>query len=220
PVWRRLDQVQPGDSILVMLGQHQGALQSLRHPQRRHGNQVMPDFPPTLDESLAFLLGYLAGDGFVAQAETDHRVGFTVSHDSYLLEELPQRIQQVFPGCTVHRQQKPDDASTTFIVDSRAVKEFLAMNGLTKARSSEVTVPRLVRQSPAFVVGAYLRGLFEADRAISHGYPQLSTTSYRLAQEVATLLIGLGCPVTLRQHSESARLGTAPQWNVRLDSHV
>ena len=81
-------------------------------------------------------------------------------------------------------------------------------------------MPRLVRQSPANVAGAYLRGLFEADGGLSHGYPQLNTTSQRLAQEVATLLIGLGCPVTIRSADYSGRLGKRPQWIVRITSHV
>ena len=220
PVWRRLDELQPGDSIMMMLGQHQGRLQPLRQPQQQHGNQVMPQLPLFLDETLAFLLGYLAGDGFVASGENDHRVGFSVSHDSYLLEEFPHLLQQAFPGCAPHRQQKANDGSVTFVIDNRAVKDFLRQNGLGKARSAAVTVPRLVRQSPAAVVGAYLRGLFEADGALSHGYPQLTTTSRKLAQEVTTLLIGLGCPTKLRCHSESDRWGNSPQWIVQLHSHV
>ena len=163
PIWRRLDELQPGDAILVTLGQHQGRLRALRRPLRTHGNQNEVGLPPLLDEPLAFLLGYLAGDGFVASSEKDHRFGFTVAHDSYLCGELPVLIEATFPGCTVHRQQKPDDASVTFVIDSAIVKQFLLDNGFAKPRSHEVYVPRLVRQSPPNIVGAYLRGLFEAD---------------------------------------------------------
>ncbi len=198
PAWRRLDELQAGDAILVALGQHQGRLRALRRPQRTHGNQSEIGLPPLLDELLAFLLGYMAGDGFVASAPDDHRLGFSVAHSSYLLEELPKLLQTTFPGCVIHRQQKPNDASVTFVLDSVLIKQFLLDNGLAKPKSHEVYVPRLVRQSPPNVVGAYLRGLFEADGGLSHHYPLLSSTSERLAREVATLLIGLGCPVTLR----------------------
>jgi ribonucleoside-diphosphate reductase alpha chain len=91
---------------------------------------------------------------------------------------------------------------------------------LDKAKSHEVRVPRLIRQSPAVVVGAYLRGLFEADGAVSHHYLQLNTTSEQLAQEVATLLIGLGCPVNVRRNEYEDRWGKRPQWIVRIESHV
>ena len=220
PAWRRLDELKTGDAILVMLGQHQGRLRALRRPMKTHGNQAEIGLPSILDETLAFVLGYLAGDGFVAADPQDHRIGFSVAHDNYLLDELPALLQQVFSGCKVHRQQKVDDASVTYVVDSAIVKQFMVDNGFAKPKSHEVTVPRLVRQSPANVAGAYLRGLFEADGGLSHGYPQLNTTSQRLAQEVATLLIGLGCPVTIRSADYSGRLGKRPQWIVRITSHL
>jgi ribonucleoside-diphosphate reductase alpha chain len=220
PSWRRLDELQPGDAILVMVGQHQGKLRALRRPARSHGNQVDIAMPSLLDEELAFLLGYMAGDGFVAAGEADHRIGFSVSHDSYLMHEMPVLLGRLFPGINVHRQQKKDDASVTFVIDSALVKQFFVMNGLDKAKSHEVRVPRLIRQSPAVVVGAYLRGLFEADGAISHSYPQLNTTSEQLAREVATLLIGLGCPVSIRSNNYQDRWGSRTQWIVRIESHV
>ena len=219
PMWRQLDSLEPGDSILVMLGQHQGKLRALRHPQKSHGNQTPIGFPAILDETLAFVLGYLAGDGFVAEGDKDHRMGFSVAHNSYLIEELPRLLQIVFPGCTVHTQQKSGDASVTFVIDSALVKRFLQENGLVKGKSHEVSVPRLIRRSSASIVGAYLRGLFEADGALSNHYPQLNTTSERLAQEVATLLIGLGCPVTVRSNDYEDRWGDKPQWIVRIQSH-
>jgi hypothetical protein len=79
----------------------------------------------------------------------------------------------------------------------------------------------LIRQSPPTIVGAYLRGLFEADGALSHGYPSLMTTSSQLAREVATLLIGLGCPVNIRKISPGIdHWGDAQTFQVRITSTV
>ncbi len=222
PAWRRLDALQPGDAVLIKLGQHQGRLRALHHPKRQHGNQVMPQFPPILDEELAFFLGYLAGDGFVASGTDDHRIGVSVAADSYLIEEMPALLQRLFGDqVRVHRQQKANDASVTFVLDNRAIKDFLQLNGLTKAGSTEVRVPRLVRQSPPEVVGAYLRGLFEADGTLSHGYPQLLSSSKMLIREVAVLLIGLGTPVRIsEQPLTDDRYGSAPMWNLRIHSHI
>ncbi|HLE91959.1 MAG TPA: adenosylcobalamin-dependent ribonucleoside-diphosphate reductase, partial [Anaerolineales bacterium] len=90
-----------------------------------------------------------------------------------------------------------------------------------KLTSREVHVPRLIRQSPPNIVGAYLRGLFEADGALSHGYPALVTTSARLAREVSTLLIGLGCPVKIRTVSAGLdHWGDAETYQVRITSTV
>jgi ribonucleotide reductase alpha subunit len=220
PVWRALSDLRSGDWLLVQLGQHRGKLQALGHPERSHGNQDWPHLSPILDEELAFFIGYLIGDGFVASREDDHRVGVSVSHSSYLMEDMPALMERLF-GVTIHTQQKPEDRSVTLVMDNRAVKDFLQLNGLIKSRSISAVVPRLIRQSPANIVGAFLRGLFEADGAISHGYPALTTTSSHLVEQVSTLLIGLGCPV--RVHSiapSSSHYGKNEVYFVRVNSNA
>ncbi|MEW5827747.1 MAG: adenosylcobalamin-dependent ribonucleoside-diphosphate reductase [Chloroflexota bacterium] len=218
PEWKELQDLKTGEWILVQLGEHRGQMQALKSPQKAHGNQVWPSLPALLDEELAFFLGCLAGDGFVAQGDHDHRVGVSVAHTSYLMQEMPVIMERLF-GVRIHRMQKPGDASATFVMDNRAVKEFLLLNGLGKAASRDVSVPRLVRQSPQPIVGAYLRGLFEADGAFIHGYPALTTASSRLAREVSTLLIGLGCPVRIRTVAVGLdHWGDAEIYQVRITS--
>jgi len=212
PMWRRFDELQAGDALIVKLGQHMGTLQTLTHPIRQHGNQVMPNFPSMLDEEFAFFLGCFVGDGFMAAGAEDHRVGMSVAHDSYLMNEMPALITRLFGDqVSVHTQQKDNDASVTFVMDNRAVKDFLTLNGLAKTRSTSAQVPRLIRQSTPQVVGAFLRGLCEADGALSHGYPSLLSSSETLIREVAALLIGLGCPVRIkRQITDSQEIA----WSV------
>ncbi len=218
PEWRALQDLSPDDWILVQMGQHRGTLQALRRPHREHGNQVWPKLPPVLDEELAFFLGYLAGDGFVASQADDHRVGVSVPHTSYLMIEMPALLERLF-GVKIHRQQKSNDRSVTFVMDNRAVKEFLQLNSLDKPCSREAYVPRLIRKSPPEVAGAFLRGLIEADGSLSHGYPSLTTTSPRLAEEVATLLIGLGCPVRVWSMAPGIdHDGRAQMYHVRIES--
>ena len=220
PQWKEIQDLAKGDWILVRLGEQAGKLQILKKPIRQHGNQVMSELPSVLDEEFAFFLGYLAGDGFVAQGENDRRVGVSVTHSSYLMEEMPALLKRLF-NVSVHRMQKPNDRSATFVMDNRAVKEFLLLNGLGKQTSRNVSIPRLIRQSPPSVVGAYLRGLFEADGTLTHGYPTLMTTSVRLALEVSTLLIGLGCPVGIRTVSAGLdRWGDSETYQVKITSTI
>jgi ribonucleoside-diphosphate reductase alpha chain len=218
--WRRLDHLQPGDYISLKLGQHRGQYQTLCVPNLEHWNQIEPSLPLELDEELAFFLGYLSGDGFVASGDIDHRVGVSVAHTSYLMKEMPALMERLF-GLKVYAQSKPGDGSTTFVLDNRAVKDFLVLNDLAKSSSLAAQVPRLVRMSPPEIVGAYLRGLFEADGTLSHGYPELVTASEQLAEEVAVLLIGLGCPVTIRfQELDQNHWGDNPIFRVRIHSYV
>ncbi|MDP1714356.1 MAG: adenosylcobalamin-dependent ribonucleoside-diphosphate reductase [Anaerolineales bacterium] len=220
PQWREIQDVAQGDWILVCLGEHAGKLQVLKKPTQKHGNQVMPELPSILDEEFAFFLGYLAGDGFMAKGDDDHRVGVSVAHSSYLMEEMPAMLERLF-NVNVHKMQKPNDRSVTFVMDNRAIKELLLLNGLEKQGSRDVSVPRLIRQSPQNIVGAYLRGLFEADGTLTHGYPNLGTSSARLTREVSTLLIGLGCPVQMRTVSAGLdRWGDSDTYYVKITSTV
>jgi len=220
PQWKEIQDLTKGDWVIVRMGEYVGKLQILKKPTRKHGNQVMPEIPSILDEELAFFLGYLAGDGFVAQGEGDHRVGVSVAYSSYLMNEMPAIMGRLF-SVNVHRMQKPNDRSVTFVVDNRAIKDFLLLNGLGIRSSREVFVPRLIRQSPANIVGAYLRGLFEANGTLIHGYPTLITSSAQLAREVSTLLIGLGCPVNIRTVSAGLnRWGDSETYQIRITSTV
>ncbi|RPI77804.1 MAG: hypothetical protein EHM41_26505, partial [Chloroflexi bacterium] len=220
PEWKPIGNLTPGDWILVQLGQHTGKLQALRRPEISHPNQEPPKLPVVLDEELAFFLGYMTGDGFVASKPDDHRLGVSVSHESYLYNEMPDYMERLF-GVKVHRQQKPNDRSATFVIDNRAVKEFLQINGMAKGRSRDARVPRIIRQSPPEIVGAYLRGLFEADGSTSHGFPMLMSTSARLIEEVAGLLIGLGCPIKIRTASPGvSHYGKLAIYQIRIESSL
>jgi ribonucleoside-diphosphate reductase alpha chain len=222
PVWKRFDELQVGDSLMALLGQHQGEMQYLQAPKSHHGNQNMPYFPEVLEEDLAFLIGYLMGDGFVAKGEDDHRVGFSVAHTSYMIEALPELIASLFGDhIKIHKQQKSNDASLVYLVDNVGLKSFLLMNGLHKKSSSEAEVPLLIRKSPPAIVGAFLRGLFEADGSTIHGYPQLVSTSEVLIRQVATLLIGLGCTIKVHETKiaeNSGHFGKRPIWYLRIQS--
>jgi ribonucleoside-diphosphate reductase alpha chain len=218
PEWRRLDQLKRGDAIMVKLGQHAGKYQRLQKPEYKHHNQDVVELPDILDEEMGFFIGYMMGDGFMTSKEGDWRLGVAVSHNSYLVDEMPSLIERLFKGVKVKVQRK--DALLIYLVSNRAVKEFLTINGLDKSRNSEARVPRLIRQSPPEVVGAFLRGLFEADGSLSHGYPSLCSGSKRLIDEVATLLIGLGCPVkiSIRPSCEN-HYGNKTIWRLRVDSY-
>ena len=69
------------------------------------------------------------------KGEHDHRVGVSVAHNSYLMEEMPALLERLF-NVKVHKMQKPNDRSVTFVIDNRALKEFLLMNGLGKQNQS------------------------------------------------------------------------------------
>ncbi|HZJ08920.1 MAG TPA: LAGLIDADG family homing endonuclease, partial [Trueperaceae bacterium] len=194
--WVEFADLQKGDHVIQMLDQHTGAPVLLRPVDLPHHNTKPIKMPEILDERLAFFLGYLWGDGFVSTG----RVGFAVSHDSPMIKQTPRMFDELF-GLGVMTEQKQGDASVIFVTKSAQLIAWLKANGLTKEKARELAIPKAIRMSPRPVVGAFLRGLFEADGSVSHGMPLLSTASVRLAEDVATVLAGIGIPTKRRTTS-------------------
>ncbi|HKI56285.1 MAG TPA: LAGLIDADG family homing endonuclease, partial [Trueperaceae bacterium] len=205
-VWVRLEDLQPGDSVIQVLDQHTGAPVLLRSVPVPHHNADVVETPEVLSERLGFFLGYLWGDGFVSEG----RIGLSAAHGSPMMAEAPRLFRELF-ALEARLEQKDDDASAIFVVRSAHLAAWLAANGLTKGKARGLELPRAVRSAPRPVVGAFLRGLFEADGTLIHGYPTLSTASERLAQDVAVMLAGLGIPSTQRgvapRHDRLSRYG-------------
>ena len=212
PVWRALEALRPGDRLLVRLGQHRGELQTLRHPHDTGGTLALP---ARLDEALAFFAGYVAGRGRVVDG--GRWVEVRVPAGSEMAEALPALVEHLF-GLPARRRAEGD--KVVCVVDHGAVGAFLRLNALHPPEGEEAAVPPAVRRSPPAVVGAYLCGLFEAAGTLSRGWPAITVPSPRMADEVAALLIGLGCPVHIVAGEEEVapsarllvRLQTAAGW--------
>jgi len=193
--WVRFDELQPGDWTIQVLDEHTGSPVTLGPLGEQHFNAKAICTPETLTEDLAFWLGYLWGDGFVS----GNRVGFAVAHGSVMMERTPALFRDLF-GLEVRQEQKENDRSVVFVTRSAALVNWLELNGLLKGKALNLEVPRPIRQAPRQVLGAFLRGLFEADGTLVHGYPQLSTASALFAQDVMVLLGGLGIPAKLTRY--------------------
>ncbi|HEX7039405.1 MAG TPA: LAGLIDADG family homing endonuclease [Trueperaceae bacterium] len=213
--WVEFQHLQKGDFVIQVLDQHTGAPVVLRPVDAPHHNAKPIRMPEVLDERLAFFLGFLWGDGYVSSG----RVGLAVAHGSPMIEVAPRLFAELF-GLGVATEQKEGDASLVYVTKSAQLVAWLKANGLAKGKAKELAVPKAVRMSPRPVVGAFLRGLFEADGSLAHGMPVLSTASARLADDVATLLAGLGIPTRTRTvGARPDRYSTHASHHVRVVSH-
>jgi len=202
PTWKEFKDIQVGDWVIATLGQHSGTLQSLDTDIKvPHHNCVVPErLPVALDTKFAYFLGYFLGNGFTAANEHDRRIGVTIPDKSHLGKSIEDTFKRFFGeniGITVIK--KDNDASTTYYVSNRVIKNFFEVNGLTKTNSLTASIPLKIRMSPPDVVASYLSGLFEADGSLRHKYPMLSTSSEALAREVQALLFGLGIPCKMER---------------------
>src|SRR5690625_314497 len=175
--WVRFDELNPGDYVIQVLHQPTGAPVLLQPVDLPHHNAGAIKMPQVLDEELALFLGYLWGDGFVSSG----RVGFSVAHGSPMVEEGKRLFRDLF-GLEVSVEQKPGDASLVLVTKSAQLIEWLKRNGLEKGTARSLSIPKAIRMSPRPVVGAFLKGLFEADGSLTHGIEELIIAPVQRAQ--------------------------------------
>jgi adenosylcobalamin-dependent ribonucleoside-diphosphate reductase len=154
--------------------------------------------PPRLTESLAYLLGYACGDGYVHVAKK-----VTWSAPKALKLSVPQARPEIIKALReaaetifgiVPTVESGDGACVNVVIYSRLVIEWLSQNGLLKAKTPDVRVPEAIFHSRASVVRAFLSGYFDADgcdRAGKGGY-SFDSVSLGMVRDVQLLLAANG----------------------------
>jgi len=206
-IWKELQDVKKGDFAVIKLKSGNGVIQKLQQldeSRYNHFNENDISLPKEITEDFAFILGYLTGNGSVASKEKDYRIVFTIPLKSYLVEDFPKKLKKVFGDISFYTQRGKGDC-VNITISNKKLKEFLILNKLNKSKSNTASIPLLIRKSPISIKGMYLRGLFESDGSVSHGYPQLNSSSFVLIKEVSAILFELGCPnsIFLTKHGKN-----------------
>ena len=195
--WKELKNLKVGDYVVSEMNQHEGKLQYLDTDIKAdHHNCLVPDkLPDKIDNDFAFFLGYYVGNGFSGSLDNDYRIGVSIPSKSYLNEMIHGIFKNLFgSNPTITEMQKSGEESKTYYITNKIIKKYLNNNGLLKSKSITASIPIKIRLSPEEIVASFIAGLFEADGYVCHGYPQLNTSSIKLAKEVQILLMGMGIP--------------------------
>ncbi|MFW5772982.1 MAG: ribonucleotide reductase N-terminal alpha domain-containing protein, partial [Phototrophicaceae bacterium] len=147
-----------GDEILLLLGQgvdgDDAPLQTLDYPRSKMSTTLNENvtLPQTLDETLAYVIGYMHGDGYVHwgkkvnwSAPKAVKMATADTHPA-IRQRLIDAVRDVFG--VVPAIANGDGAVQSISIYSRLVVEWLIHNGLLKARSRDIRVPELVFRSP------------------------------------------------------------------------
>jgi adenosylcobalamin-dependent ribonucleoside-diphosphate reductase len=195
-----LKYLEQGDEILLLLGQGvQGDYVPLKPVQ--YERSVMSttlneqvQFPETLTEDLAYLVGYMHGDGYVHIGKKvtwqAPKAILMATADAYpeIRQHVVENIQRVFGlEPTI---ENGDGACKNVAVHSRLLIEWLITNGLLKAKAEAIRVPEAIFRSPSSVQAAFIAGYFDADgcnRGHKGGYG-IDSISREMLAEVQQLL--------------------------------
>lgn len=155
--------------------------------------------PEYLHEELAYLVGYMYGDGYVHvgkkvtwEAPKAVKLATADAHPA-IRSRLTSAIIKCF-GIEPVLEDKADEGCANVTIYSRIVVEWLAQHGLLKGKAEDVRVPEAIFRSPTSVMGAFVAGYFDADgsdRGGKGGYG-FDSVSLGMLRDVQQLLLANG----------------------------
>ena len=185
-------EIKINDWLPVKVGQN-NAIEEVKVPNinlfNKKGSLLKGKVPETVNEELAWMMGLLIGDGNLRKS--GRAVRYAIGP---ILEEKVKKLsRELFdiepcsfsPGNT-------DKIKHVEIHSTLVVRIFESLDILRN--KAKLKVPEPIFHSPANVVRSFLKGLWDAD-----GYtpkdatsPYLTTISWKLAEEVSTLIHWIG----------------------------
>jgi ribonucleoside-diphosphate reductase alpha chain len=169
----KLDCLKPGDEILLLLGNgtetEETELKSITYNRSVMSTTLNENvkLPTTLNKDLAYLLGYVYGNG-------------SVRWDEQSIKQTPKGLQIATPEAypAIHDRlirvirdlfsieptvTKGDGAVLLINLYSRIIVEWLKSNNLLKEKAENIKVPEILFRAPSSVTAAFIAGYFDAD---------------------------------------------------------
>jgi ribonucleoside-diphosphate reductase alpha chain len=169
--------------------------------------------PEKWDPEFAHLLGWLLGDGSFSGNVISAIYGSAEDQEAIL-----PRHQELFselnggrePGISVQK-----NGTVQLRLSRRALASFFEALGLKRVKAAEKDVPWSILQAPTDIVGAFLRGLFDADGTVVNQtvkatrYVGLGSRSIDLLRSVQVLLSSLGITSCIYANAKGGASGFA-----------
>ena len=187
--WKRAQDLREGDFVALSRGSKLFGTQTRTGwTSGRVGNDhsSKPVVAPELDESLAYMMGVLTGDGCLTARGVVMLSSADPSVVAAFVEFASRFGLHVFPS----GPNRPHD----FIIGSTQLRSFLLHLGMSDGKAQTKQIPRAILRAPQPLVAAFVRGLFDADGSIEKrdGAVTFSTVSPVLARQLQIVLLNFG----------------------------
>ena len=175
--WREAEKLRPGDEVAV----------ARMHP---HYIEKALTMTTSLDEDIAFALGWLVGKGFLDKQNVMWRFN---SRDEQALERVKQAVTKLGGNPEDHLTVLGEERVLRFNNNTIVYKRITGLVGQTLPALTKRRLPKIVWRLNLRSLAAFLRGLFTANGTIDvDGTVRLTSASRWLLVEVLTLLTALG----------------------------
>jgi hypothetical protein len=210
--------LKPGDLIAAPMTMTHGSGRPVLtrvSPQDIHGNSKEVLQPSGITEPLAYLVGYMCGDGGLgntgANRVRDTRIQWN-EQNSELVNHVRGLFKELFgveTGMVTH------DNTNYCYVDSVVVCDWWTANFPTVFVANENrSVPRCITQCDASIVKQFLAGLFDAEGTCGKNNIAVSMVTKRLIQESSLLLKRFDIQSTYSEFEPDEPRKTVYRWTV------
>lgn len=191
-IWREIRDLKEGDWIVIKNPSHGWPAEYvfLDLPKIPLGGLygTKTRVPEFLNEDVAWLTGYLVGNGCFP---ADGRPSINVHVIGHVREKLKKLVKDLFGTNLIIGKSSTTDLTDHGWIHSRVAYEFFTQSMGIHPKNKPHVPPDIIR-SPKSVVESFLQGLLD-----SHGYEggrsdHLTTVSYDLAREVSQLILMVG----------------------------
>lgn len=157
----------------------------------KYNHKIIGPEKVVLDEEIGYIIGLLIGDGYIGQRKS---MNISFGKNKKFALKIKKILDKKFPG--QWRMIENKKGLIDLKIDSILVRKHFERFGVSYTTASYKTTPQAIFTSPASVIKAYLRGLFDSDGTIiintgrkkKNIRIRLSSSSYRLVQETQLLL--------------------------------
>jgi len=175
----------------------------------RNGRIYVHNFPKKWSKELGQVLGWLVGDGWLAEKK-NWRVGFTFSkEDAEMLRYFKPIINEMYGREA--REVKRNNRVFHLSYHSKYFVEFFKKLGVESGSSDAKTVPRSIFTAPKEAVAGFLQALFSSDGTVRKSKKRgsdwiaLTSKSLKLLEGVQMLLLNFGIKSVIYNRSRAPR---------------
>lgn len=196
--WVRADEIKPNDILDIQLGSYfsdiEPEMKNLSSDDLHRNAVVLPRQPTHMNADLAWLLGYMFGDGIMSTSKS--RLRFIDDHKFNLAKVQRILLEQFGLESNINDASQDGNAS---VLEKGSVHVFQWMlhNGIDKRDG--LTIPRIIRESSTESIIAFIAGLIDSDGCVSKGSSGrnmaiISTTNHEFAKLIQDVCwsVGLG----------------------------
>ncbi|HIE22197.1 MAG TPA: hypothetical protein EYP73_06320, partial [Acidimicrobiia bacterium] len=191
-VWRRLDEIDPGEYVATRYGSDLWSALPDRFddftPSAAYVAQKPVGIPQEMTDELAFLVGAHVAEGHVARSNWT----ITITSDD---EDVLTRVRDAWRSefDVEPRIVRSDDRRSSVVVASKTIVEFFDYLGCGEG-SSPKRIPDAVLRSPRSMVLSFLQGLFLAGYVTTGAAARMAicVDSPELADDLQAVLTNLG----------------------------